>query len=120
MRIDQYLSPVFAIVSTVASMGLVASAYQPKANEGVFFLVSGQDTISIEQYRRTRDSVAVELTDRLQLTQSSLRAALGAGGDIVKLRLRVHRLGAPDTLPDLGTAQFSVRKGYNHRGSAFR
>ena len=94
----------WAQVCAAVTVFVVAPACIDEFHQGTFVVIDEADTLTIEQYRRTNETLEVELVNRLELLRTILHGSMDSVGAIKELSFQVRRLGAPENVPDLGTA----------------
>jgi uncharacterized protein len=100
----------FLLVTAACAPAVIAiiAGCTRRSTEGAFVIMRADDTLAVEYYRKRQNSFESELVSRPDLLRSTLQGSLGPGSLVRELSLQVHRLGVPDSLPDVGRARLSV------------
>ena len=100
---------ILGFVGLLGVVAVIVVSIPRGSREGVFVVLFERDTVMVEQYRWRARTLDVESINHPGLLQSSMYGTFGSQSEMQKLNLRVHRLGAPDALPDLATAKLTLR-----------
>jgi len=103
-------SRLFAVTIATASLAVIArsSIAQAAADRGAFIIIQRGDTVAIERFARTPDSVNVDLTVKMQ-ARFVYVAKTAPDFTIPRIALQVYLLNAPADAPPAQSAILTMK-----------
>ena len=103
-------SRLFAVTIATASLAVIArsSIAQAAADRGAFIIIQRGDTVAIERFARTPDSVNVDLTVKMQ-ARFVYVAKTARDFTIPQIALQVYLLNAPADAPPAQSAILTMK-----------